>query len=167
MLLIFAITMSLHGVNLWHLLMLAHPFRVTFSLITVVPIYLLWALPSVGWLILCSAWARTKPFLWAVVLPIVAGVILSWFSLIGLNTAQTGWYWHHVIGRLLLSVFPGTWLGSGMQDDGPNDPGQMLDMISVSNMYSVLASPGLWIGVVAGVVMLAGAIWFRRWRDES
>jgi ABC-2 type transport system permease protein len=33
--------------------------------------------------------------------------------------------------------------------------------------YSALASPSLWIGAVAGVAMIAGAIWFRRWRDDS
>ena len=69
-LLILAITLSFHGVNVWQLLVLAHPFRVMFNLIGYIPLYVLWALPSVGWLLLCSAWARSKPFLWAVALPV-------------------------------------------------------------------------------------------------
>ncbi len=31
----------------------------------------------------------------------------------------------------------------------------------------LLASPALWIGVVVGTALLAGATWFRRWRDEA
>jgi ABC-2 type transport system permease protein len=30
-----------------------------------------------------------------------------------------------------------------------------------------LASTNLWIGVAVGLGLLAGAIWFRRWRDDS
>jgi ABC-2 type transport system permease protein len=33
--------------------------------------------------------------------------------------------------------------------------------------YSLLASPDLWIGVIAGLALIAGAIWFRRVRDDS
>jgi ABC-2 type transport system permease protein len=25
----------------------------------------------------------------------------------------------------------------------------------------------LWLGVVIGLALLAGAVWFRRWRDDS
>ena len=46
-----------------------------------IPVYALWALPTVGWLMLCSAWARSKPFLWAVMIPMFAGIFVSWFDL--------------------------------------------------------------------------------------
>ncbi|MFS6583537.1 hypothetical protein WHJ83_14245, partial [Staphylococcus aureus] len=81
MLLLFAITLSFHGVNLWHLLTYAHPFRVIGNLIGSIPLYALWALPSAGWLLLCSAWARGKPFLWAAALPVAVGLMLGWFNL--------------------------------------------------------------------------------------
>ncbi|HUA82160.1 MAG TPA: ABC-2 transporter permease, partial [Dyella sp.] len=73
MLLMFAIALSFHGVSVWSLLVLAHPFQMVGFLIGSIPLYMLWALPTVGWLMLCSSWARTKPFLWAVVIPVALG----------------------------------------------------------------------------------------------
>ncbi len=166
-LLILAMVLSFHGVNVWHLLTLAHPFRVTANLIGSLPLYLLFALPSVGWFLLCSSWARSKPFLWAVAMPILAGVLISWFGLMGLFNLPSGWFWSHVVRRLLLSVFP----GSGMlfstdsltssSDIGP------LGFMDLGHAYRLLATPDLWIGVAIGAAMIATAIWFRRWRDDS
>jgi ABC-2 type transport system permease protein len=47
--------------------------------------------------------------------------------------------------------------------DGDNSLGFM----NLANTYQLLASANLWIGVAIGAAMLAGAIWFRRWRDDS
>jgi ABC-2 type transport system permease protein len=43
----------------------------------------------------------------------------------------------------------------------------VLSSLSVLHSYTALGSANLWIGVVAAAAMLAGAIWFRRWRDDS
>jgi ABC-2 type transport system permease protein len=40
-------------------------------------------------------------------------------------------------------------------------------MDALQAMYSVFATPQLWIGVVAGIAMIVGAIRLRRWRDEG
>ncbi|HEY8587868.1 MAG TPA: hypothetical protein VIL60_14240 [Rhodanobacter sp.] len=169
-LLILAITLSFHGVNVWEMLVLAHPFRVMFNLIGYIPLYVLWALPAVGWLLLCSAWARSKPFLWAVALPVASGLLVSWFGLMGLFNLPTSWFWSNVVQRGLLSVFPGTGSlfgadGESMASHITNSPGT--DFMNLSNTWQLLASPNLWIGVVVGAALLAGAIWFRRWRDDS
>jgi ABC-2 type transport system permease protein len=169
-LLILAITLSFHGVNVWQLLLLAHPFRIMFNLIGYIPLYVLWALPSVGWLLLCSAWARNKPFLWAVALPVATGLVISWFGLMGLFNLPTTWFWKNVVQRGLFSTFPGTGSLFGTNGDSiahnvagnPN-----MDFMNLANTYQLLASPNLWIGVVIGCGLLAGAIWFRRWRDDS
>lgn len=166
MLLMFALALSFHGVGVWHLLALSHPFQVIGNLIGSIPLYLLWALPTVGWLMLCSAWARSKPFLWAVVLPVAAGVVIGWFNLLGTINVANDWYWRDVVARLLGSVFPGGWF-SQVSGIGGNDPAEVLSTLSVDHTYMVLASPNLWIGVAAAAVMLAGAIWLRRWRDDS
>ena len=31
----------------------------------------------------------------------------------------------------------------------------------------LLAAPSLWVGIALGLALLAGAVWLRRWRDES
>ncbi|MBT2142630.1 MULTISPECIES: ABC-2 transporter permease [unclassified Rhodanobacter] len=168
-LLILAVTLSFHGVNVWQLLVLAHPFRVMFNLVGYIPLYVLWALPSVGWLLLCSAWARNKPFLWAVALPVATGLLVSWFGIMGLFDLPTTWFWKNVVQRGLLSVFPGT--GSMFGHNGniahsvAGNPG--MDFMDLANTYQLLASANLWVGVVVGLGLLAGAVWFRRWRDDS
>ena len=164
MLLLFAITLSFHGVSVWSLLMLAHPLQVTTTLIASIPIYMLWSLPTVGWLMLCSAWAKNKPFLWAVIIPVALGIMISWFNLLNSTGLNSGWYWREILARVLFSVFPGGWLRDEFQH---HDPQSVADFMSLSNSYAVLASPGIWIGAVAGIAMLAAAIWFRRWRDDS
>lgn len=169
-LLILALVLSFHGVNVWHLLTLAHPFRVAANLVGSLPLYLLFALPSVGWFLFCSAWVRSKPFLWAVALPVVVGVLISWFGLMGLFNLPGGWFWTNVVRRLLLSVFPGSGLVFGADSLISNaDPGtdNRLAFMDLSHTYHLLASPNLWIGVVIGVALIAAAIWFRRWRDDS
>lgn len=170
-LIIVAITLSFHGLNVWQLLTHAHPFRVMFNLIGYVPLYVLWALPAVGWLMLCSAWARSKPFLWAVALPVASGLLISWFGIMGLFNQPTMWFWTNVVQRSLFSVFPGTGSLFGLHGEsiarhvGP-DVG-LLDLMNLGTTYRLLASPNLWIGVVIGIGLLAGATWFRRWRDEA
>jgi ABC-2 type transport system permease protein len=171
MLLLYAIVLSFHGVGIWQLLALGHPFQVVANLLGSIPLYLLWSLPTVGWLMLCSAWARNKPFLWAVLLPVGTGTILSWFGLMGSIGFDSKWYWSHIFSRLLLSVFPGGWFGALIDQPGahsdPETASTALTYLNLSNSYSVLATANLWIGVAVGVAMIAAAIWFRRWRDDS
>jgi ABC-2 type transport system permease protein len=164
-----AVVGMVHGISLWTLLMEAHPFRVVANLVLLLPLYAIWALPTLGWLLLCSAWAKSKPFLWAIALPVGTGVIVSWFGLMGLANLSTDWYWKNVVGRLLGSLVPGSWVGnaSPLVISDRHDPSAMLDSLDLAYHYSALASPSLWIGAAAGAAMIAGAIWFRRWRDES
>jgi ABC-2 type transport system permease protein len=166
-LLIVAITLSFHGVHVWQLLVLAHPFKVMFNLIGYIPLYVLWAAPAVGWLLLCSAWARSKPFLWAVALPVGTGLLVTWFGIMGLFNLPTTWFWKNIVQRALFSVFPGTGNVFGMHLPQGMDGDSGLDFMNLANTYQLLASANLWIGVAVGAAMLAGAIWFRRWRDDS
>ncbi|QAU23718.1 hypothetical protein EO087_06780 [Dyella sp. M7H15-1] len=167
MLLLFALTLSLHGIGVWSVLMLAHPFQVVGFLIGSLPIYVMWALPTVGWLMLCSAWAKSKPFLWAVVIPVALGVILGWFHLLGITTLKTDWYWNKILTRLLFSVFPGGWFKEAGVDQLDHNPQAIGNFLTLSHAYGVLSKPDIWIGATAGIAMLALAIWFRRWRDDS
>ena len=166
MLLMFALALSFHGVSVWHLLVLAHPFQVAANLVGSIPLYLLWALPSVGWLLLCSAWARNKPFLWAVALPVSVGIVIGWFNLLGTLNVQDSWYWRHVVLRILFSVFPGGWF-TEVPNVGGNNPAELLSSVGIVHAYTALGSMSLWIGAAAATIMLAGAIWLRRWRDDA
>jgi len=134
-----------------------------------IPVNALWALPTIGWLLLCSSYARSKPFLWAVMLPILSGVIISC-----VNFAQTfsfsGWYWQ-IVGRILLSLTPYSWLTkvtlADTRENVDDDLQVLHHVLSFDNIGSALVSPNLWIGAAAGVAMIAGAIWLRRTRVEA
>ncbi|MGB3393092.1 MAG: hypothetical protein WA956_04150 [Stenotrophomonas sp.] len=148
------------------------PFTIVAGMLCWVPVYALWALPTVGWLLLCSAWARSKPFLWAVMLPVFAGVIVSWFGLMKLFALDTGWFWAHVVGRLLLGTFPGVELAYQAKASSitTGTQGQSLQSVlhgfTPADQLATLTSPQLWIGAVVGVVFIAAAIWLRQRRDE-
>jgi ABC-2 type transport system permease protein len=168
LLIIGAFTASLHGLNMWALLMDSHPLLVAINMISLIPLYAIWALPTVGWLMFCSAWARSKPFLWALLAPLAAGVIVSWFGLMGLFNLSSAWFWKNIVGRMLLSLIPGGWLRDAAHiDNEPSDPSVILDHIGLAHNYATLASSDLWIGAIAGALLITAAVWLRRWRDDS
>src|SRR3546814_16458312 len=54
--------------------------------------------------------AKSKPFLWAIMIPVFAGIFVTWFDLMQLFDLEAGWFWKNVVSRSLLSVVPGTWI---------------------------------------------------------
>ena len=160
-----------HGGNPIHLLWGGpHPFRVAAQLASSIPIYALWSLPTVGWLLLCSAWARSKPFLWAIMIPVFSGIFVSWFDFMQLFNLGSGWFWKNIVARVLLSVVPGSWVDVARVDhvtrhiDGP---AAVVPLLNPAATWSILLTPQLWCGAIAGVVMIVIAIRLRRWRDEG
>ena len=158
-----------HGLNPLTLLWThADPFSLWLHLLAMIPVNAVWALPTVGWLLVWSAAVRSKPFLWAVVIPIIAGVLNFWVGLLGLPNVDTRFFWGDLVGRALLSVIPAGWIAA--------DPdqirmgfmgGDQLSGISYSSMAHAFTLPGMWIGAAVGIGLIAVAIWFRRWRDET
>lgn len=139
------------------------------QLITI-PVQVLWALPAVGWLLLCSCWARSKPFLWAVLIPVALGTFNAFFSLWGLAHVPIGWYWTQIAGRALLSLSPLSWLSQmNIQERLGNLEGQenMLTISDITDHAQILGSLETWIGAAIGCIFIGGAIYLRRWRDES
>ena len=135
------------------------------------PVYVFWAMPTVGWLMLCSAWAKSKPFLWAVLVPVLAGVLVVWFGLFNSDNGGGAWFWKNIVARALTSAWPGSHLLGYVDtpylqrlDDSPD---AMYGIDGVIGGLHLFTTPQLWIGVLAGAVMIYGAIRLRRWRDEA
>jgi ABC-2 type transport system permease protein len=159
-----------HGGNPFTLVLgPASPLKVAFNVLMWIPVYAVWALPAVGWLMLCSAWARTKPFLWAVMLPLFAWVLVAWFGLMRVFDLGAGWFGMNIVGRALLSVAPGTDLlyRDWSQLANMRGPEDFLHLFSAGFAFESFALPHMWIGALAGAVMLVIAIRLRRWRDEG
>lgn len=163
-----ALTLSVNGVSAGTALFThSHPLRIVGGVLASLPVYILWALPTVGWLMLCSAWARSKPFLWAVLLPVLAAVMISMVDILPQVTIRHDVVWYTLAFRGLLSVVPGTWYTA--LEHGPtreiNSPEQLASAIDLTSSWQAFATPDLWIGVVFGVACIVGAIYLRRWRE--
>jgi ABC-2 type transport system permease protein len=164
---IISIVVLAHGGNPVTLIWVpSNPFTLIAGMLCWMPVYALWALPTVGWLLLCSAWAKSKPFLWAVMLPVFAGVVVSWFGLMKLFALDAGWFWAHVVGRLLLGTLPGIEVAYQARSTQGQSLQSVLDGFTPADQLAALASPQLWIGAIAGVLFIAAAIWLRQRRDE-
>lgn len=164
---------AFHGLHAWTLLGEAHPFQVMGTLIGAIPVNLVWMLPTVGWLMLCSAWARSKPFLWATVIPLGSGALLYWLDVLGVINFGS-WFWHHVVARLFVGIVPWSWFPKSVdksQFQGMNSPDQLPaafhQVLNLPHAWAQLARPDFWIGAILGVVMILAAIWLRRWRTET
>ena len=166
--------LSLNGVNLFGAV-LASPdlYLSPLRLVALLPVYVVWALPTVGWLLLVSSWARAKPMSWAVGAPVVGLIVMKWVSVAMENFAGTPLnLMHHaqdVVARILTGVVPGIWFAftNGVPPDlRPTEHGIDVDSL-VTHSYATLAGADAWIGVVLGAAMLYGAMRLRRYRDEG
>jgi ABC-2 type transport system permease protein len=151
----------------------ASPLTVAFNLAAALPVFAVWALPTVGWLLLVSAWSKSKPFLWALLVPLFAGVLVSWFDVMEMLGMKASWFWTNVVGRLLLGTFNGMDMiyreakNPAMQNFNPDGPQDVLALFSAQNAWGSFAHLDMWVGAAAGVAMILAAMHFRRTRDEG
>ena len=168
--LLICIAAAAAGVNIFgEVLSNAGIYLAPVQLAALVPIYALWALPTIGWLLMVSAWSRTKPLLWAIGVPLLTATLLSWINRMFQFSWDMGWFWKNIIGRLLASVVPGSWLGETAQslpsEDGMRASSAMTDLLTHS--WQLLGGANIWIGVALGAAMIYAAIRLRGWRDEG
>jgi len=129
-----------------------------------IPVFMLWSLPTVGWLLLCSSWAKSKPFLWAVMLPLFAGIVVSTTKVMGLFDMTSGWFWQHIVGRLLLGTIPGVELTYRPEAAMSRD--SIVGLLSPSHQLGALVLPEIWIGAAVGIAFIIIAIRLRRRAGE-
>ena len=109
-----------------------------------VAVHGLWYAPMWGWLLLCSAWSRRAPYLWAT-LPLLAVALVE---KIAFNTAHFG-HW-------LAYRFTGS--PDGMAPG--NEPMTMAALTAPP--VQLLSSPGFWFGLSLAAIFLAVAVRLRR-----
>jgi len=165
---------SLQGVNMFGSV-LASPdlYLSPLRMLALLPVYVVWALPTVGWLLLVSSWARTKPFMWAVGVPVISLLILKWIDAaldkISGSPLAIMPYAQEIAARILGGIVPGIWFSfkegipPGLRPTEHGIDGGSL----VTGSYATLAGMDAWIGALMGALMVYGAIRLRRWRDEG
>ncbi|MRX08628.1 hypothetical protein GJ697_12335 [Pseudoduganella sp. FT25W] len=158
-----------HGTNLFGAVLGSPEFYLApLRLVGLLPVYVLWALPTVGWLLMVSSMARSKVFLWAVGTPVITTLLLLWAQKalhFGINAP---WFASHITNRILLGVVPGSWFAFSrdtvtLSHEGNGPP--LPDAIFRTS-WETLAGPSVWVGVVAGIAMIAVAVYMRRRREE-
>ena len=121
---------------------------------------MLWYSPIVGYLMLASAWAPRGPFLWAVLPPV--GLWIGERVVVG-----SEYVGDFITGRLFgLYRLLGARDGSDLDDDAGGIE-KIRDVDLVGSLREFYGSPELWLGVLAAALLLAGAMWVRRYRDET
>ncbi|UGQ48132.1 hypothetical protein [Massilia endophytica] len=176
-LLMIYVVLAVKGANLIGALLASPAFWLSpVRMLSLLPVYALWALPTVGWLLLVSSWARSKVFLWAVGAPLLATALLGWAEKVFSLGVDIKWFAQHVVFRLLTSTMPGTWFAASesareaMQQAGMvgrhEGPVAMFNAFYAQSWQTALSADA-WIGAAAGVAMIAGAVWLRRWREEG
>lgn len=123
---------------------------------------ILWYAPVIAYLMLASAWAPKGPFLWAV-LPPVAILLLERVVLYSQYVSD------FIAGRLFgLYKLLGRREGGDVSDvDAGSEVTKLSNIDLVGSLKEFYSSPDLWLGVVAAGLLLAAAMWVRRYRDET
>ncbi len=154
----------------------ADPLYIWSLLIAAYLVQALWMLPIWGWLLLASAFSRSRPFLWAVMPPILFAVLQSWFNLTQYFRWDNNWMWKLLGERFLGGVVPlalsfdGGALGDSnniLRFDSEGELVQGQAPMTFSALGERLADAELWLGVLVGALFVAAAVLIRRYRDDT
>jgi ABC-2 type transport system permease protein len=174
LLLIGAAVMASAGINLFGML-LSQPdlYLQPVRLLGLLPVYMVWALPTIGWLMLVSSWAKTKPFLWAVGVPLMVLLLAKWISMalggFQHDALDVQWFGNEVVARGIGGLLPGIWFGysGGLPVEAHRAGGGVDTQVLFTASWMTLATARAWIGALVGGAMIFGAIRLRRYRDEG
>jgi ABC-2 type transport system permease protein len=156
--------MAVHGANPWDLLWSTAPlgeiWLATLAFFIGMP---LWLSPFAGWFLLVSAWTRRSPLLLGF-LPIVVLPMLE-KSLIGSRVLADAFFQRSVEMPLFRGLGAGPFMlrGDALLEGDALSSG----ILSRLDVAGFVTSPGLWLGLLACALFTAGAIWLRRYRDDS
>lgn len=170
MLLMLCSALAFKGLNLFPALLATPELYLTpLRIAALLPVYALWALPTVGWLLMVSIWARSKVFLWAVGGPLLTGAFALWASRAYELGWNSGWFMQAIVARVLLGTAPGSWLLFDQQQRAEllDQASQRIDLPGIfAHSWAMMGSADLWIGVGAGCAMIFIAIRLRRWQED-
>ena len=122
----------------------------------------LWLAPLHAWLLLVSAFARRAVLAWATLPPLL--VIVAEKTLFDTS------YFAFALGQRLAGGMELAFSGEGNAAIEAVDGGVSAVFPALTDFLTpgrFLASPSLWVGLVVAAVFFAGAVWLRRWRDDS
>lgn len=131
----------------------------------------LWLLPIYAWLMFCSSWAPRLPILIAVLAPVLIGMFQHFWSFFSNFRLPDFNLLLVILERVGRGVLPAQikWEdldGGGAYSELGVQPGAEL-LLSLESIGGYLLMPAMWVGVLIGLLFLAGATWFRRRATDS
>lgn len=134
--------------------------------IRVFPVFILWSLPTVGWLLLVSSVLTKRVGLWAVLGPIAVFFLLILLcKSLNVTLDSFVYLW---LGRLLFSLLPFSWLLNAELLKQHNGFKNVLDSIvrlAPTDSWDTFLHLNIWCGVLVGALLIYGAIRMRTYRE--
>lgn len=169
--LLFSIAVMALGENPWSLFLgLYNPFEAWSLVLASYMAQSIWALPLYGWLMLVSSFAPRIPLLFAILPPVIIGILQLWFEFLKTFTLSENlfglygrWYAN---SPLIMSADAheessfGAALGIPLSSDYDHQ-------VTLSNMLDRIFSLDMLIGFLVFAVFFAAALWLRRRATES
>jgi hypothetical protein len=129
---------------------------------------MLWYAPFAAYLMLTSVWARRSPYAWALLPPVL--LIILEHMVFGTN--YLGRISHGGFNELLhlayrLDENGNVAVGAMLEAPGGTGNDHVSLTMQLLSPLRLLASPRLWLGLLAAAAMIGLTIRLRRYRDES
>ena len=169
-LLLFSVVVMALGENPWTLfLSLNNPFHAWGLVLASYFSQSIWVLPLSGWLMLVSAFAPRIPLLFAILPPVVLGLLELWIDFLKtftLNDNLFGLFGHWFANSpIIISIGEngdefGSVLGIPIFSDYDHE-------VTIANMLDRLFSTDMLISLVIAAVFLGATLWLRRRATES
>lgn len=150
---------------LWALIGNLDFYTASLDVLVLLPFYFVWALPSVAWFLMVSAWAKSRVFPWAFGIPVLSIGLLLLLNYVFHFGWDVRWYSIHIVLRLISGVFPASWL---LEQQNIGLPEQYFSLQNITQQaWLALQGISLWLSVVAGIVMLFVAVRLRQFNESN
>ncbi len=131
------------------------------SMMIIVYAAAIWMSPFVGWFLLVSAYTKRSPLLMAflplVLIPMLEGIF-----------SHSNVFAREVWGRLaMIPIHSGVDINDIFDEDKFELNEQMVSVLAQIDIGRFLSSGSMWAGVLVCALLTFGAIYIRRFRDES
>lgn len=168
--LVLGIGLLFKGVNLFAaVLTLPAFYLVPLQLLALLPLYFIWAIPTVGWLMFISSAAPGRPFLWAIGIPLMFFLLMALANKVLDLNIDIKWVTEYVLGPAYMGLLPGGWLAADPESMHAIQQlsGRDMKMAVLFNLsWSTLTHLRPWLEAVVGVALLYAATRLRHLRSE-
>ena len=121
----------------------------------------IWMSPFVGWFLFVSALTKRSPLLMAF-MPLAVIPLIEWIVF------RSSLFADAVFSRGgMLPLFRGMDLERYFDEDRMRVNGEVLSLLRHIDLVKFFSSPSLWAGLLVCAIFTTGAIYVRRYRDES